>query len=128
MGLNSDPATRQYSFDVNTATSFDVYNIGDVPIDQFNQHLVLRLKFNQDLDDTIKFGFNDTDIHIDGAAANISAGDTVTYEVGGYFNNGLSILNATNYQQPALDVGLNKLMFDGTYDLIAEVECRFYYL
>lgn len=128
MGLNNDPATRQYTFDVNTASSFDVYNFGDVPIDQFNQHLILKLTFNQDLDSTIKFGFNGTDIHIDGAAANIGAGDTITYETGGYFNNGLSILNATNYKIPSLDEGLNKLMFDGTYDLIAEVECRYYYL
>lgn len=108
--------------------SFDVYNFGDVPIEQFNQHLILRLKFNQDLDGTLKFGFNDTDIHIDGKQSNISAGDTVTYETGGYFNNGLSILNATNYKIPELQEGLNKLMFDGTYDLTAEVECCFYYL
>ncbi|MGX0001650.1 tail protein [Staphylococcus cohnii] len=128
MGLSRDPATRQYTFDVNTGNEFNVYNFGDVPIDQFNQHLVLRLKFNQDLDDTIKFGFNDTNIHIDGSEANISAGDTVTYEVGGYFNNGLSILSATNYKMPKLQEGLNKLMFNGTYDLTAEVECRFYYL
>lgn len=128
MGLNSDPATRQYTFDVNTGNEFNVYNIGDVPIDQVNQHLVLRLKFNQDLDGTIKFGFNDTNIHIDGSEANISAGDVITYETGGYFNNGLSILSATNYKMPELQEGLNKLMFDGTYDLTAEVECRYYYL
>lgn len=128
MGLNNDPATRQYTFDVNTATSFYVYNFGDVPIDQFNQHLILKLTFNQELNSAIKFGFNGLNIEIDGAAANIGAGDTITYEVGGYFNNGLSILNATNYKIPSLDEGLNKLMFDSTYDLTAEVECRYYYL
>lgn len=128
MGLNRDPDTRQYTFDVNTDTEFDVYNFGDVPIDQFNQHLILRLTFNQDLNDTLKFGFNGTDIQINGSEANISAGDVITYETGGYFNNGLSILNATNYKMPELQEGLNKLMFDGTYDLTAEVECRFYYL
>lgn len=128
MGLNSDPTTRQYTFDVNTGTEFDVYNFGDVPIDQFNQHLILRLTFNQDLNDTLKFGFNGTDIQINGSEANISAGDVITYETGGYFNNGLSILNATNYKIPELQEGLNKLMFDGTYDLKVEVECRFYYL
>ncbi|MFQ3871343.1 phage tail domain-containing protein [Staphylococcus sp. Mo2-1] len=128
MGLNNDPATRQYTFDVSAGQSFEVFNFGDVPIDQFNQHLILRLKFNQDLDDTLKFGFNDTDIHLDGPKANISAGDIITYETGGYFNNGLSILNATNYKIPELQEGLNKLMFNGTYDLTIEVECRFYYL
>lgn len=128
MGLNNDPATRQYTFDVNTATSFDVYNFGDVPIDQFNQHLILKLTFNQELNSTINFGFNGLNIEIDGAAANIRAGDVITYETGGYFNNGLSILSATNYKMPELQEGVNKLMFDGTYDLTAEVECRYYYL
>lgn len=128
MGLNNDPATRQYTFDVNTGTEFDVYNFGDVPIDQFNQHLILKLTFNQALNSTINFGFNGLNIEIDGAAANIGAGDVITYETGGFFNNGLSILSATNYKMPELQEGVNKLMFDGTYDLTAEVECRYYYL
>lgn len=127
MGLSRDPDTWQYTFDINEQKEHEVYNFGNVPIDQFNQHLVIRLKFNSEPSGKIKFGFNGTQCEIDTEDANIKKGDIVTYESSSYFKNGLSILNSTNYGIPVMRAGRNSLTFDEAYDLEAQVECRYYY-
>lgn len=128
MGLMHDPDTRQYTFDISQSKEHDVYNFGNVKIDQFNQHLILRLTFNSEPKGKIKFGFNSTQCEINADEANIKQGDVVTYQSGGYFKNGLSILGDTNYGIPVMQTGKNKLTFNENYDIEAQVECRYYYL
>ncbi|WP_073504379.1 phage tail domain-containing protein [Staphylococcus succinus] len=128
MGLNSDPATRQYTFDISKCRTVDVYNFGNVPIDQFNQHLIIRLKFNGTPASAMKFGFNGTQCEINLKNTNIKEGHTITYESGNYYVNGLSILNHTNYGMPVMKTGKNTLTFNKAYSIEAQVECRYYYL
>lgn len=128
MGLSNDPATRRYTFDISKGKAQDVYNFGNVKIDQFNQHLILRFTFKGTPASTMQFGFNGTQCEIDLKGANVKQGDVITYESGSYFKNGLSILNSTNYGIPVMKTGKNKLTFNKAYDIEAQVECRYYYL
>lgn len=128
MGLSSDPATRQYTFDITKGKSVDVYNFGNVDIDQFNQHLILRFTFRGTPASTMKFSFNGTNCEINLVDANVKEGDTITYQSGNYFKNGLNILTHTNYGMPVMKKGKNTLTFNKAYDIEAQVECRYYYL
>jgi len=128
MGLSRDPDTWNYTFDISKQKEHDVYNFGNVPIDQFNQHLVIRLTFKEEPSSVVRFGFNSTQCEIDTEKANIKKGDVVTYESGNYFKNGLNILNSTNYGIPVMRTGRNDFIFNDSYDIEAQVECRFYYL
>lgn len=128
MGLSRNPETRRYTFNLNDSGVFDVYNAGDVPIDQFNQYLKLIITFNEDIDGYFRFGFNDLDAVIDSRMSPIKAGDVLTYEKGAYFINGKNITHATNYYMPELKVGMNKLKFNRLYNAEFKVDCRYYYL
>lgn len=128
MGLSRDPATRQYTFDLSVSGIFDVYNFGDVPIDQLNQYFKISVTFNEDIDGYFKFGFNDIGAEIDSRIAPIKTGDILTCENGAYFINGQNITHATNYYEPELNVGLNKLKLNRLYDAELKVDCRYYYL
>lgn len=127
MGLSRDPDTWQYTFDIKTQKEHEVYNFGNVPIDQFNQHLIIRLTFRSAPKGKISFGFNGLQCEINTEDANIKKGDVVTYDSSSYFKNGLSILNSTNYGIPVMRAGKNKLTFDSNHDIEAQVECRYYY-
>ncbi|MDK9853124.1 phage tail family protein [Staphylococcus equorum] len=128
MGLIRNPETRQYTFDLSRAGVFDVYNFGDVPIDQLNQYLKISVTFNEDISGYFKFGFNDIGAKIDSRIAPLRAGDELTYENGAYFRNGENITHATNYYEPELNVGLNKLKLNKLYNAELKVDCRYYYL
>lgn len=127
MGLSRDSSKHQYTFDLTKGTTFDVYNFGNVPINQFNQHFIIKLEFLDDMSSVMRFGFNQMNIEIDGKKAHIKKGDIVTYETSSYFNSGLSILHATNYAIPELQTGLNKLMFERTWKVKASIEIKYYY-
>lgn len=128
MGAAHSDVNYTYTFSTATATSFDVYNIGDVPIDQFNQHAVLKITLGQDLTTPINFGFNNTSMRIDGSDTTLKAGDVITITNGGYFRNDLNISGATNYEMLDIPVGKSKLMFDKAFKATVELEMRFYYL
>lgn len=127
MGLTRDASKHKYTFDLSKGTTFDVYNFGNVPINQFNQHLVIKLEFMDDMSSTMKFGFNEMNIEIDGKKGHVKKGDIITYQTSSYFNNGLNILHATNYGMPELQTGLNKLMFERTWNVKASIEIKYYY-
>lgn len=128
MGAEYSNTNYTYTFNTAAASSFDVHNIGDVPIDQFNQHAVLKITLGQDLTTPINFGFNNTSMRIDGSKTTLKAGDVITITKGGYFRNGLNISGATNYEMLNIPVGQSKLMFDKAFKSTVELEMRFYYL
>lgn len=127
-GLEPDNGQYNYTLDLSKDKTLDIYNIGDVPIDQFNMYYRIVFKLNEPLTGQLWFGFNKTDCMIDGSKMTFKAGDEIVVNYGGYFRNKLSIQNATNFETPEIPVGKSTFMVDKNINATVSVDMRFYYL
>lgn len=128
-GMNLEYGTdkMQFTFKPRLETEVTFYNIGDVPVDQFNQHFRIIMKFQQDVPNNFQFGINSLNCQID-HEANIKKGDVVIFQNGSVTKNGLSIINHTNFGEIEAQVGANKFMMNTHWDVDVSLDLRFYYL
>lgn len=127
-GLEPENGQYNYTLDLSKGKTLDIYNIGDVPVDQFNMYYRIVFKLNEPLTGQLWFGFNKTDCMIDGSKMMFKAGDEIVVNYGGYFRNKLSIQNATNLEIPEIPVGKSVFMVDKNINATVSIDMRFYYL
>ncbi|MCH8665665.1 hypothetical protein HMPREF2693_00140 [Staphylococcus sp. HMSC068D08] len=122
MGLISNSEAYNYVFDAVNTLSF--YYPGNIPNDQSNMDKIIKFEFKKD---SKGFSFTINDILVIIEDVDFKAGETLIFDGQNILNNNLSILQSSNYTQPEIKTGWNKIEIKNNAVVKTTVDARCYY-
>ncbi|HDR3203906.1 TPA: phage tail family protein [Staphylococcus aureus] len=122
MGLLTDSKAYNYLFDGNSNIEF--YYPGNIANDQSNMDKIIEFEFKSNADN---FAFSINDIQIEIKNVGFKVGDKLVFDGQNILNNNHSVLQASNYTQPEIKAGWNKIDIKDKVSVKTKIDLRCYY-